>query len=554
MFKKQLKKIKTIIQKHKNLFLLCLILLLGLGLRLINIQAQPYWADELLSLQIAKHYLGDLSGLWGYLQLAEVHPPLYYILIQIWGGWFGFAEVSLKSLSLIFSLGTIILVYWLGIILFNNKKIGLLAAFLTAILPMQIEFGQEARPYAIFTFLGILSLIILFKYFKTEKTKQKKWLVASFVITSIIGLYLHYSYMLILITLAAYWLVRLIINKNGREFIWWLITMAIIYLGFYAWLPGLIFKSFLIKNIVPESTRIIYEHRSISFFADAINKLIWASKEPIKTITIVVTILIKISWVVIIIKLINNKKNWLKQHKESIFYLIFIIVFSIILFLIFPNSTKYTTLMYRHILFDLSVLALLLAAMFIQINPKPRMAWLTIFIISLIPFQANIIGNDANYDINYRFKIIVDYINQNYQKGDLLLCSIPAVRPQLNYYLRKDLKGFQAVLPDQLIEPGLLSSRQTMGIIENETQLSHFKTEWPKLTKKINYLIKKYHAQRVWVIHDSSTYIIRKWFVFNGWRVMLEPIIINNRPLFPVTLYVSPKYIRSKQKQTKQNI
>jgi hypothetical protein len=58
--------------------LLALILVLSFYLRW-PILGQPYWGDEILSLQIAKHFQDDISGLFQYLQAVEVHPPLYYL-------------------------------------------------------------------------------------------------------------------------------------------------------------------------------------------------------------------------------------------------------------------------------------------------------------------------------------------------------------------------------------------------------------------------------------------------------------------------------------------
>ncbi len=534
--------LKKIWQTKKFLIILIIILLLGLGLRLVNISSEPYWSDEILSLEIAKYYLDRPVDLWHYLQIAEVHPPLYYYLIQIWGKWFGFHEGAIRSLSVLFSLGLIYLAYVAGLILFKNKKIGLLAAFFTAILPLQIEFGQEARPYAIFSFLGILSLIILAKYFEANKFKTKFLLLIIFSISSVLGLYLHYSYMLILIPLSIYWLGKTIIEKNGSEFIWWLCTMGVIYLGFYAWLPTLIFKSFLTTSFVPESQRAVYDARPMVFFEYMLNNLIWPDKETPTIFEIIAVIITKFTLIALIIRTIVQKKEWFIKNKKALSLLISTLILSIFVFLIFPSSTKYTILLCRHLLFDSLILAILLAIIFILIEKRNwRIIFISLFLVSLITFQANILSNDVTYDFNHRFKIVVDYLNKYYQKDDLLLVNTTILRPQLNYYLRKDLPGFIGVLPAQLILPDFAASRYTMGMIENEAQLRTFDINWELLSTKLNYLIKKHQAKRVWMIGDTPTFLLRKWFVYNGWRVGFEPIVINNKKLFPLTLYVLPK-------------
>jgi uncharacterized membrane protein len=519
----------------KPAFLLAIIVALGAGLRLINIGGEPYWSDELLSLSIAKHYLGDIAGLWHYLQIAEVHPPLYYYLMQIWGSWFGFAEAGIRSLSLIFSLGIIGLAYWAGLVLFDSKKIGLLAAFFTAILPMQIEFGQEARPYAIYCFFGILSLILLFKYFTEQKTAKKLWLISLFIVCNVIGLYLHYSYALILIPLSSYWLIRLIIKKSSREFLWWLSTMAIIFVGFLPWLPTLIFKTFLINNIVTEIGRGAYFVRPFAFFENAFNGLLWADKQSPHIMEIIVALLVKIMFAGLLVMIIKNKDLWLKKYKNSLIYLVAILILSILLFLCMPSSANYTALLFKHILFDSIILALLMGALFRQIeNGHRRLICLLLLMVSLMTFQIKIISNDSIYDIDYRFKMIVDHINENYQEGDMLLIYLAQIRPQANYYLKDEIPGFVGVFPADIMLPDFMAARDTLGFMENESQLRFSMVSWPSMGKKLNYLIKKNQPRRVWVFGDGVKDQIREWLVLNGWKIGFEPI----GSMFPLALYI----------------
>ncbi|NMB48569.1 hypothetical protein GYA13_03975 [Candidatus Kuenenbacteria bacterium] len=530
-----LKKITKILRTKREFFLLAGIMLLGLALRLINIGTEPYWADELLSLEAARHYLGDPVGLWHYLQIAEVHPPLYYYLIQGWGSLFGFGEAAIRSLSLIFSLGLIALTYWAGLVFFKSKKIGLLSAFVAAILPMQIEFGQEARPYALYCFFGILSLILLAKYFQENKTNKRVWLLLGFIACSIVGLYLHYSYALILVPLVFFWLIRTIIKKDGREFVWWLATMAVIFVGFYFWLPALLFKTFFINEIKTALTRSSYYSRPFSFFEDAFNELIWASKERPSIAEIIGAALVKIMLAILILSAVKNQYGWIKKQQNNLIYLGAILGLSILMFLGMPSSTNYTNLIYKHILFDTVILALLIAVILRQLNnSRWQIFCLILILVSLMTFQIKIVSDDSLYDFNHRFKLVVDHINEHYQESDLLLTYTVPVRPQSNYYLRSDVPGFIGVFPTDILIEDFMATRETLGVMENESQLRFSLINWPGLDKKLNYLIKKNQAKRVWVIGDGATQQIREWFVFNGWKIAFEPI----GSLFPLTLYV----------------
>ena len=62
---------------------------------------------------------------------------------------FGSSETALRSLSLLASILTLLLVYLLAIELFHQRRQGLLAMLIFASLPMQIGFAEEARTYAL---------------------------------------------------------------------------------------------------------------------------------------------------------------------------------------------------------------------------------------------------------------------------------------------------------------------------------------------------------------------------------------------------------------------
>src|SRR5688572_8908878 len=86
------------------------VLLVGLLLRLCNIAAEPYWGDEILSLDITTHF-SSIGEMLRYLSVVEFHPPLYYILLFPWVRVFGTSEAATRGLSLLFSVASLPLVY-----------------------------------------------------------------------------------------------------------------------------------------------------------------------------------------------------------------------------------------------------------------------------------------------------------------------------------------------------------------------------------------------------------------------------------------------------------
>ena len=113
---------------------------------------EPYWIDEGLSLGISSHALVDIPGVLR----QDGSPPLYYMLLHVWVDLFGSGEVATQSLSLVFSLATIPVGLWAGWSLFGERA-GWLCAAACALNPFLTTFTHDARMY---TLVMLLSIVI----------------------------------------------------------------------------------------------------------------------------------------------------------------------------------------------------------------------------------------------------------------------------------------------------------------------------------------------------------------------------------------------------------
>ncbi len=129
--------------------MLILIVILGFLIRLINLN-QSFWLDEAISAVTIQRLSFD--QIITVFSKSDFHPPLYYLFLKLWSGFFGFSEVSLRFPSVIFGCGTIIFGYLIAKHLVS-KKAGLIAALLIAINPLLVYYSQEARMYSLVTFL-----------------------------------------------------------------------------------------------------------------------------------------------------------------------------------------------------------------------------------------------------------------------------------------------------------------------------------------------------------------------------------------------------------------
>jgi len=124
------------------------ILFITIVLRLISLN-QSLWLDEAISANVAKNY--SYSQIVTVFSPHDFHSPLYYLTLKSWCSVFGYSEFGLRSLSVLFSLFTVILVY---------KCFGFWPSLLLSLNPLFVYYSQEARMYSmvtLFVFCAFLS-------------------------------------------------------------------------------------------------------------------------------------------------------------------------------------------------------------------------------------------------------------------------------------------------------------------------------------------------------------------------------------------------------------
>jgi hypothetical protein len=120
------------------------ILLLGLGLRCITLEARSIAYDDAFSIFLAGQDLPAIvSG-----TAADTMPPLYYFLLHGWIQLGGSGLGWLRLLSVFLNLATLVALYGVTRAL-AGETAGLWALFLGAISPLQMYHAQDLRMYAL---------------------------------------------------------------------------------------------------------------------------------------------------------------------------------------------------------------------------------------------------------------------------------------------------------------------------------------------------------------------------------------------------------------------
>ena len=194
------------------------VLLLAYGLRVHRLGAQSFWNDEGNSARLSERSLAAIvEG-----TAADIHPPLYYVLLRGWRELAGDTEFGLRALSAYAGLLTVAVVAALAkatpvarrptadgrprpeggsesvgrrVSRRRSAVSGGLAAVVPAVLlaataPVLVYYSQETRMYALLALLAAASTWVLLNWLSGA---GGQW-AAAYVLLVAAGLYTHYFF------------------------------------------------------------------------------------------------------------------------------------------------------------------------------------------------------------------------------------------------------------------------------------------------------------------------------------------------------------------------
>lgn len=187
---------------RKKLFFF--IILLGLLLRLIGL-SQSLWHDEAIGVLEAR----DSSYKEILIEFPKVdnHPPLYYLVLKGWSDLFGYSEVAVRSLSVVFGILTVFLIYKIAqkVDKKKNNLFPIFSALLIATSQLHIYYSQEARMYMMAAFLASLAIFAFLSEY---------WLIFSLSLVS-----LMFTDYVPIFLLPMFWVYG-VLKREGRA--WWI--------------------------------------------------------------------------------------------------------------------------------------------------------------------------------------------------------------------------------------------------------------------------------------------------------------------------------------------
>ena len=204
-----------------------------------TITKSSIWFDEAFGAYLSHFSFWDIARYTA----ADVHPPVYYWLLKLWGMMFGNTELALRSMSVLFGGLSIAFGYLIVRRLFNKQTARISLIFM-ALSPMLVRYGQEMRMYTLVAAIALAATYVL--TFAIDSKKRLPWIIYGVLVG--LGMWVHYF---IAIVWIAHWIwradnVRRIAKKG--EFIKtffskeWIMAHVIAVAIFIPWMPFFVYQ------------------------------------------------------------------------------------------------------------------------------------------------------------------------------------------------------------------------------------------------------------------------------------------------------------------------
>jgi 4-amino-4-deoxy-L-arabinose transferase-like glycosyltransferase len=163
-------------------------------------------------------------------QIDGTRAPLHPLALQAWLRLFGTSEASARSLSAVCGILTVLLVWVLGLRLFDDRA-GRWAAWLAAVCPPLVYYSREVRMYSWLVMLTCLSWLVFLSFRHRAGLRLK-------VLYGLLLAALIYSHPLGLFMVAAHALAYLLLGPRlALSLRSWLLIQLAVFVSIAPWLP-----------------------------------------------------------------------------------------------------------------------------------------------------------------------------------------------------------------------------------------------------------------------------------------------------------------------------
>lgn len=346
--------------------------------------AQQIWYDEAYSIVLAQREVPELIALTA----VDVHPPFYYLLLRGWGEVFGWGEMTLRVMSVVFYAAAVGLMVF-GLAKMFGKKVAIMAMPIMASAPFLLRYGFEIRMYSLAVLIAVGSMLVLYQAWKSRKWQW--W--AGYAVLVALGMYTLYGLFLVFFGQLVWLTVMSVREKKKRRKALVCQWMAA-YLGsivmFMPWIPTVL-RQQEINGLAALGNLGVRELAEVFSFG-----LLYTPLQGVINIVLLVIgvgIILGLGWIAM-------RRKLVKEHSE--FLLVascFVVPMSVLLIIGSPlldwqiYSERYLA---TFIVFGYAAIAVMLAK-FIEVNRRVGLVMHGAMVVILIAGVGNL-GNWGNYN------------------------------------------------------------------------------------------------------------------------------------------------------------
>jgi hypothetical protein len=396
--------------KNHTKYSLIFLLIIGLIVRLIFIWHHGLSNDE-LSAWLRTNYDSFADLLNFGVKTGDMHPAFYQVLLWIWVNIFGDSEIAMRSLSLLFYVLTMLLIYRIGS-QFYSKMAAILFISLYVGLTFTVLNTTFTRPYNTGAFFLMLAF---YGILKSKKANHLNWKYIAFMSIGFAGaMYSHYFAFLTAIVLGFCGIFYLKLNNA---------------------------KSIFIAGLT--ATLLFLPHLSITLHQLYVGGLQWLAKPSYMWPVDFTYLFFNNSWMLfaIITGLTGLNILWFKPkniNREQVFILTVPTLTFVIAFFI--------SLSFTPILRDVAMVFILpffILGIFSFFSKNGTMAWSTCFVFLVYPtidsfFRNDILGPN-HFGVFKELGICINNAVDEVGYENITFASNYNNVDYLNYYLKKDV-------------------------------------------------------------------------------------------------------------------
>jgi 4-amino-4-deoxy-L-arabinose transferase-like glycosyltransferase len=189
--------------------LLLFLILLAFGLRIHQLDNFGFWQDEGLTTLRSGYSITEILSNRITIQegiTKDTHPPAYYLVSHIGQALLGNSDFSYRFVSVLSGILLVPLLFQLGRRI-NGPGVGMLAALLAAVNPLQVWYAQEARMYTMLVLLGTAATYVLWRSLTLPRLSSSSLFarMALYFLLAGLAFYTHYTAIFLIAIQSLFW-------------------------------------------------------------------------------------------------------------------------------------------------------------------------------------------------------------------------------------------------------------------------------------------------------------------------------------------------------------